>query len=379
MLQSNFFIEPIDRHRTAFDMVFAVMIVSTVMIGLGVLLSASYFRAQQLYGDPLRFVARQSLWVLLGIGGLIAALLVPIDQLRTRLPWLVLLTLVLLGLTFVPGFSARYLGARRWIFIRNISFQPSELAKLTIVLYLSHIFARRNGSFARPFGGLLPATILSGAIAFIVLAQNDFSTAAFLLMIAMLMYFAGGVPVRYFVRMIIGMIPLVLIGIFSKEHRVERIISFLNPNRDPAGSGFQVLSARRALAAGGFWGVGIGQGARKLGALPEAHSDFVFAVLAEEIGLVGVILIVLLFAAIAGRGLYLASRISDPFRSLVVFGLTCSIALQAFVNIAVVVGLAPATGIPLPFFSAGGSSLFLTMISCGLLLNAARDGGEAHG
>ena len=187
----------------------------------------------------------------------------------------------------------------------------------------------------------------------------------------MAMFFVAGVPTHYFVRMFVVAVPLTLISLFSREHRVRRIMAFLNPDFDPMGSGYQVLAAQRALEQGGFWGVGIGRSVRKLGSLPEAQADFLFAVLAEELGFVGVAVILGLFLLFAGRGLHLARRQDDWFRSLLVFGLTASILFQALLNIAVVAGAVPATGIPLPFFSAGGSSLLITFAMCGLILNAS--------
>jgi cell division protein FtsW len=172
-------------------------------------------------------------------------------------------------------------------------------------------------------------------------------------------------------------VPITLISLFSREHRVYRIIAFLNPDFDPTGGGYQILAARRALEQGGFWGAGIGQSVRKFGGLPEAQSDFLFAVLAEELGFVGVVLVITLFLLFAGRGFHLARRQDDWFRSLLIFGLTASILYQALLNIAVVGGVVPATGVPLPFFSAGGSSLLITLGMCGLILNGSAAEREA--
>ena len=373
VLSGSFFVEQIQDKRSRIDPIMVALLFVLVVVGLGMLWSASWFRAQQLYGEPLRFVLRQGLWVVVGAVAMAVAAVFPLRWLRRALPLLVLASLVVSLLTFVPGISARYMGARRWIILFNVSFQPSELVKMTMIIYLAHIFSRREGDFSDPLHSLVPPVLIVSLFSGIVLLQNDFSTAVFLVTVAMVMFFIAGVPIGYFVKMFVLVVPIGAITLFTREHRVRRIISFLNPEYDPIGSGFQVLAARRALEAGGFWGVGIGRSERKFGGLPEAQSDFLFAVLGEELGFFGVTLITGLFLLFAARGLYLARRQEDWFRSLLIFGLTASIAFQALLNIAVVAGAVPATGIPLPFFSAGGSSLLVTFAMCGLILNAASE------
>lgn len=369
-----FFADQIDSQDHRLDPVFIALVVALIILGLGMLWSASWFRAQQLYGEPLRFVLRHALWMATGIVVMAISAVVPLSWIRRLLPLIVLSSVVVSLLTFVPGISARYMGARRWIIIFNVSFQPSEILKATMVIYLAHILARREGEFEEPLQSLIPPTIIVAVFAGIVLLQNDFSTAVFIGLVAAAMFYAAGVPNRYFAGLFALAVPLTLISLFTREHRVRRIIAFLNPGYDPSGSGYQILAARRALENGGFWGAGIGQSTRKFGGLPEAQSDFLFAVAAEELGFVGVMIVVGLFLLLFGRGLYLARRQDDWFRSLLIFGLSTSIFLQALLNIAVVAGAVPATGIPLPFFSAGGSSLVITFAMCGLILNAS--GGE---
>jgi len=366
--------ERIDSPARRIDPVMAALLFVMVLVGLGVLWSASWFRAEQLYGEPMRFLMRQILWVLVGLVAMTIALFIPLELLRRSLPMLVLVTIVVTVLTFIPGVSARYMGARRWIVLFNVSFQPSELVKLTLVLYLAHIFSRRQGNFSDPLHTLVPPALVAALFAALILLQNDFSTAIFIVAITLALFFAAGVPYSWFIRMFVFVLPIAGIVLFAKEHRVRRIIAFLRPESDPAGSGFQVLAARRALESGGFWGRGIGQGVRKLGGLPEAQSDFLFAVLGEELGFLGILCVLGLFLAFTIRGLQLAQRQDDWFRSLVVYGVTISIALQAFLNIAVVAGAVPSTGIPLPFFSSGGSSLVVTFVMVGLLFNASGTG-----
>ncbi|MDA3950859.1 MAG: putative lipid II flippase FtsW [Spirochaeta sp.] len=371
MGRRGFFVEQIEQGTRRIDAMLVAILFMIIVVGLGMLWSASWFRAEQLYGDSTRFVLRQSLWVLVGLITMGVAILVPLEFVRKALPAIVLFTAIISLLTFVPGVSARYMGARRWIVLFNVSFQPSELIKLTLIVYLAHIFSRSDRDFSDPLKSLLPPLVVVLFFAGIVLFQNDFSTAVFLLLMALAIFFTAGVPISYFARMFAVIVPLTLMLVFTREHRVRRIIAFLNPTHDPSGGGFQILAARRALESGGLWGVGIGESSRKLGGLPEAQSDFLFAVLGEELGFAGVLLVICLFGAFAARGIYLANRQNDPFRSLLVFGVTASITLQALLNIAVVVGAVPATGIPLPFFSSGGSSLLVSFAMCGVMLNAA--------
>ena len=371
-IYSAFTVETVATHSRRPDPYLMVSLFLLLSVGLAMLLSASYFKAQQLYGNPLEFVSRQGMWVLIGVSALALAAFVPLDVVRAFLPMVLVATILLSLLTLVPGVGARYLGGRRWIFLFGVSFQPSELVKLVLILYLAHILSRWNGDFSRPQDSLLPPFLVTLLFAGIILLQNDFSTAMFVGLIALVLFFIAGVPASYFGKLFFIIIPTVLIILFSREHRVQRIMAFIDPYYDPAGSGYQVLAARSALQRGGFWGVGIGAGTRKLGGLPEAHADFLFAVIGEELGLFGITMIVLLFAFFAARGIQLAFRQEDQFRSMLIFGLVTSIILQAMLNMAVVAGVVPATGIPLPFFSSGGSSLLITMTMCGLIINAAR-------
>jgi cell division protein FtsW len=372
-----FFAEQINADRRRVDPIMAALLIVLLILGFGMLWSASWYRAQQLYGEPLRFVLRHLLWIMAGTIVLGVAAVFPLSLLRRMLPVLVLVSVGTALLTFVPGISARYMGARRWIILFNVSFQPSELLKVTMVIYLAHIFSRREGDFSDPLHTIAPPFIMVMIFAVIVLLQNDFSTAVFLGLVAFSMFFVAGIPLRYFTRLTVLVVPITLISLFSREHRVYRIMAFLNPDFDPTGGGYQILAARRALEQGGFWGAGIGQSVRKFGGLPEAQSDFLFAVLAEELGFVGVVLVIVLFLLFAGRGFHLARRQDDWFRSLLIFGLTVSILYQALLNIAVVGGVVPATGVPLPFFSAGGSSLLITLGMCGLILNGSAAEREA--
>lgn len=341
-------------------------------VGLAVLFSSSYFRAERLFDRPLHFFQRQAMWVLLGGGVAFLASRISIRLFRAWLPAILAVTLTLMLMTFMPGVSAEYLGARRWIFLFGYSFQPSELTKFTVVLYLAYILDRKAETIDDPVNALLPPLIVVAVFTTLIYLQNDFSTAFFVMLVSLSMFFVAGVPWRYFISLFAAVVPISLIMLFSREHRVQRILSFIEPRLDPTGTGYQVLASQNALARGGLWGNGIGQGTRKLGALPEAHSDFIFAVLGEELGFFGIVLVIALFGVLAYRGFRIALTAEDRFASYLSFGLTATITLQALLNMAVVSGMVPATGVTLPFFSSGGSSLFVTLVMCGVIFNVSR-------
>ena len=365
------------------DTVLVAILIILAGSGLAVLLSASYFYGDRVFNDPLRFFRRQVLWVALGTAAAAIVAAVRLERVRQMVPLLVAVSLPLVILTFVPGLGLRALGAQRWIVVGGMSFEPSELAKLALVLYLAHILDRKGNlaecSYSQTLRVILPPMLIVGLLAGLVYLQNDFSTPIFLVFLAMAMLWVAGVRLGLFAALAVVGTPLALMLLLSKEHRVLRLIAFLDPTSDPAGSGYQVLAARAALADGGIWGTGIGRGQMKLGPLPEAHSDFIFAVAGEELGLVGVILILGLFAMLAWRGYLIVRHHPDRFARYLAFGLTTSIVAQAFLNLAVVSSLVPATGLPLPFFSSGGSALLTTFVMCGLLVGLSRRPAAAVG
>lgn len=359
--------------RTSGDFVLLASLFALLGTGLAMLFSASFYWAQSLVQDPFYFIRKQIVWVAIGLVLGAVAARVPLSFIKKMMPWILLATLLGMLLTFVPGLGAKYLGARRWVFLFGVSFQPSEVVKVTLVLYLAYILERKRENLDDTVNSLLPPFIVTVLFAGLVYLQNDYSTSVFVLFVAALMFFVARVKLRYFIAILVIVVPLAVLLLLTREHRVARLIAFIAPEIDPAGIGYQVLASQHALADGGLWGQGIGEGVRKLGSLPEVHSDFVFAVVGEELGLVGVVLVLAMFLFFGYRGYLAAFRARGLFNSLVAFGLTSMVLLQALLNMSVVAGLVPATGIPLPFFSAGGSSILMTMIACGLLFNVSRE------
>jgi cell division protein FtsW len=280
--------------------------------------------------------------------------------------------LILCVLTFVPGIGITKNGASRWIGIGSFEYQPSEMVKLVLPIYLAHIFDKKQDGIDSFTSGVLPPIVISAAFFVIIYQQNNLSTAVFIAVNALLIFFLAGVKLRYFFFAIFMMLPLTSLMVLTKEHRLRRVISFFWPNWEPQGAGFQVRSSLLTIMSGGLLGKGIGQGTRKIASVPEVHSDFIFSALAEESGFVGVALIFILFAFFAWQGYRGSFRAATVYRRLLAYGLVTTIVSQALLNVAVVAGFLPATGIPLPFFSHGGSSLLTTLIMAGLVVNVAR-------
>jgi cell division protein FtsW len=258
------------------------------------------------------------------------------------------------------------------LFVFGQSFEPSELVKFAVVLYLAAIFAKKQDRINDPVNSLLPPLLVVALFVTLIYLQNDFSTAFFILLISLAMFLIAQVRIVYFVLLSLLFVPVGGMLLFTKAHRVRRLMAFLNPLADPSGSGYQVIAAQTAFVSGGFWGRGLGRGVKKLGGLPEAHSDFIYAVVGEEAGFLGAVLVLLLFVLLAWRGYSLALKGEDSFTRYLAFGITSTITLQALLNIAVAIGLVPATGIPLPLYSSGGSSMLVTLLMGGILINLSR-------
>ena len=369
-MSERFAVERVPRSN---DAVLIVVLFLLIGLGLSALFSASYSWAEQLYGDPFRLVRRQALWVVVGLAAAMLAYQVPLRMMRSIVPFMIVTSVGLMALPFVPGLGEEYLGGRRWILVFGSSFQPSELVKVVLVFYLAHILDRKQDQLDDTLNSVLPPVIMVGFFAALIYLQNDFSTSMFVVFISLLVLFVARVRLRFFVGLAFVAIPLAAILLLTREHRVLRILAFIDPNIDRFGAGYQVLAAQRALVQGGLWGRGIGQSLQKFGSLPEPHSDFVFAVMGEELGFVGVVVVLGLFVALGIKGYQIAFASTSVFRALLAFGLTSMIVIQAFLNMAVVGGLVPATGIPLPFFSHGGSAIIMTLLMTGLLLNVSRE------
>ena len=340
--------------------------------GLVTLYSASYPFAARFFTDGNYFIIRQLIFAVIGVALFLILSYINLESLRKFIFLFVIIAAVLCAATFIPGIGIERYGASRWIKVGTYSYQPSEYVKFILPLYLAHILDKKNNNLDNFFSGVLPPVVVTGGFFALIYAQNNFSTAVFIIFNALVIFFLAGMRYRYFIAAVVMVIPISTVLVFTKEHRVRRLVSFLRPEWDPMGAGYQVNASRDAIISSGFWGKGVGEGTRKIANIPEIHSDFIFSSYIEETGFLGLLLFFALFVVFAILGYRAAWKSRTLFNRLLAAGLTTIIVSQALLNVAVVSGALPATGIPLPFFSAGGSSLLTTLICAGLISNVSR-------
>ncbi len=356
----------------------AAILIATVavllLLGLVMSFSASFVRSTVETGDPFGIFRRQLGWALVGLVPLLLLARSDPQQWRRFATPLLLLALSLSALVLVPSIGLEAYGARRWLAVGPVTLQPSELLKLAVPLYLAHLLARR---WRRVRGGdlhalLMPALPLLVLVAGLVIAEPDLETSALLVAIGGLVLFTAGLPTRLLVLGGVGLGAFAVVAITQVEFRVGRIAAWLDPMADPSNLGYQSVQGFLALGSGGWLGTGLGQGRGKWLYLPNADTDFIFAIIGEELGLVGALATLLLYAALAVGGVRTARLAVDPFGRLLAVGITGWLLMQATMNIGSVVGLLPVTGVTLPLVSVGGSSLVVTMAGVGALLAIAR-------
>jgi cell division protein FtsW len=345
------------------------------LIGTVMIFSASAVTAEALYGNPYTFLFRQL--AALGMGFVLMIALARIDYRILRGPVVaysgMALSLVLLISVFALDKSHL---THRWIRVGPFGFQPAEFAKLAVIFYLAWFLDLRigregtgvNDLFKTVIPGFAPAILIAG----LVLLEPDMGTCAELLLIALVMFFAAGLSWRYVAAAVVAGIPALWLMIVMAPYRYQRLMAFLHPSSDPQGHSFQLLQSLIAVGSGGLFGVGLMEGKQKLFFLPEAHTDFIFAVIAEELGLVGGLVVLLLLGFYAWRGIRVVWNSPDSFGRLAALGITAMVAGQALINLSVVLGLVPTKGIPLPFVSYGGSSLLVMLLGTGVLLNISQ-------
>jgi cell division protein FtsW len=328
--------------------------------------------AHERFADGTYFFRKQLLaFGVGGVGLVVCALLSPPTYRRLAYPLLALTVLILI-IVLIPGVGSLRGGAQRWLTLAGFAFQPAELAKLALVIYLAHSMAKKEDKIKTFAVGVLPHLIVSGLCLVLLLLEPDFGTALILAMLVYAMLFIGGVRISHLLGTALLALPVLVYVMLTAPYRVRRLATFLDPWSDPQNSGFQVVQSLIAFGSGQFWGRGLGEGRQKLFYLPEAHTDFVFSVIGEEIGFVGTVAVLLLFGLIVARGLRLTSRIEEPFEQYLAFGLTVLLGLQALIHMSVVTGIMPAKGLVLPFISYGGSALVVNLMEAGILLGLSR-------
>jgi cell division protein FtsW len=341
-----------------------------LLTGFGVVsvYSASAIVALERHQDSYFFLRRQTIFAIHGILAMLGTMQFDYRQLQRWAPLSLLLTLILLGAVFVPMLGKEAGGAKRWLQIGRFSFQPAEVAKLTLVLYLAHRLAipqPRRGRLTRHY---LHITGIIGALLLCTLLQPDLGTAVLLLGIAAIVLFIGGIPLRHLAGLLVVILPFLYISLVYVGFRWRRLLAFWDPWSARLDAGFQVVQSLLAFGNGGVLGVGPGASKQKLFFLPEAHTDFVFAVIGEEFGFMGCVAILGCFGVLLWHGMALAGRVQSLFARYLAVGITSTVLLQVVMNVAVVVGFLPTKGLPLPFVSYGGSSLVITLASVGILL-----------
>ena len=352
--------------RVLFTATLLLVCASIVMV-----YSASALVALERFQQPYLFVTKQALWAVLGLAVLAITMRIDYRTYRNeKFVWalLALVALMLVGVLF----SRPVNGTRRWVAVAGFGVQPSELAKIGCVLFTALILEKRRHRIDDLAYSLLPIAIVVGGLVGLILLQPDFGTAMSLLLVVAMMVFAAGLHYRYFIGSVLCALPVLYLVLVSAPYRRRRLLAFWDPWADPLGDGFQIIQSLIAVGTGGIFGRGLMAGVQKLFYLPEPHTDFIFAVVGEELGIIGATGILICFCVIAWRGLRISMRAEDTFGSFVALGLTTMIAVQAFVNMSVVLGLMPTKGIPLPFVSAGGSSLLINLVGMGILLNVSQ-------
>jgi cell division protein FtsW len=345
-----------------------------VLLSAGVVMvySASAIVAADRFHDPYFFLKKQLVWALLGAGALWAMLRLDYRWLEKAVVPALIAAAVLLVLVLVPPVGQAINGTRRWIRLGPVSLQPVELAKLALVVYLAAFLAKRRDGAADFRTGVLPPLAVAGVLAGLVLVQPDLGNCLTLIALTFGLLYLAGTPIRHLAWVAAPAAALVPLAIWMAPYRMRRITAFMDPWGDPRGSGFQIIQSWLALGNGGLLGQGIGGSKQKLFYLPESHTDFIFAVLGEELGFVGAVAVVALFAVLVWRGLRVGLRAPDAFGAYLALGITVLLATETLVNLGVVTGLLPTKGLPLPFVSFGGSALLMTMLATGMLLNISQ-------
>ena len=351
-----------------YDRGLIMTVLALLGFGLIMVFSASTVVSAEVYGSQTSIFTRQLLFVVIGLVGLMVSMKVDYhfyEQGRVIYPLLLVSLALLIYLLVAPESG----GVQRWIRIGPANFQPSELAKLAVILFTAFYLVTRKEDFHSFKRGLLPYLVVVGAIVLLVLLEPDLGTAASIAFTAIVLLFLGGLRYRYLLGLFLAAIPALYFLVVRVPYRLDRWLAFLYPERDPYGIGYQIRQSLISVGSGGWSGLGYAQGKQKLSFLPEPHTDFIFAVVGEELGLLGCVTVVVLFGLFFWRAARISVRAESPFGTYLGLGIACMIILQALVNMSMVVSLLPTKGLPLPFVSVGGSSMIMTMTAVGILLN----------
>ncbi|MFA5068545.1 MAG: putative lipid II flippase FtsW [Candidatus Omnitrophota bacterium] len=352
--------------------ILSLIVLMLIAVGVVMIYSSSCVFAYEKYHDSAYFLKRHIIFLFFGVMAAVFFMSFDYGRLKNISKPFLLFSILLLLMVFIPGIGRSAGGARRWIGIGPISFQPSEIAKLSLVLYAADILSRKQSEIKDFFYGFLPLMTALGVCLVLILAGSDLGTAVALALLIIIMAFMAGVDIKQLFMVMVPGIIFVIGLIITKPYRIKRIIAFIDPWSDPRGAGFQIIQSMIAMGSGGIFGVGLAHSKQKFFYLPEAHTDFIFSIIGEELGMFGSIGVIILFAVLIWLGVKIAYFARDLFGQFLAFGLVTMIALQVLINIAAVTAIIPTKGMPLPFISYGGTSLVYSLASIGLLLNIAK-------
>jgi cell division protein FtsW len=343
-----------------------------ISIGIVMIYSTSAIYANDRMNDSLYFIKRHLIYLLAGIFMMLVAMAVDMQTLKKLSKPIMAFSILLLVLVLIPNVGRETAGARRWFKIGPLNFQPSEFAKIAIMVYLADLLSRKEKTIKSFVHGYLPPILVLGAVLGLVLLEPDLGTAIAISAVGMMMLFVSGVRPLYLLSSILASIPALYVLLFRVPYRRKRMMIFLNPWSDKRGAGFQIIQSFIALGSGGLLGVGLGQSKQKLFYLPASHTDFIFSIIGEELGFIGAASVVILFILFVWEGMKITFKANGQFEKLLSMALVCLVALEAVINIGVTAGVLPTKGLPLPFISYGGTSLIFHLTAVGLLLNIAK-------
>lgn len=357
-------------NRIDYILSFSIFILS--LIGIVMVLSSTTSFGLK-YGDSLYFLKRHVLYLLLGLLALYMALKIDLKILRKYSFWILLFSMLLLFVVFIPPIGQKISGAWRWINLYFFSFQPSEITKLALIIFLSNALSNKKNQITGFIRGLLPLLLVVVAVCFLILKEPDLGTSLMIFITSFIMFFIAGAKLSHLAAIVVPGIIAVTGLVVSAPYRLRRVFAFLDPWQDPYNVGFQIIQSLLAVGSGGIFGLGLGNSRQKFFYLPQQYADFILAVFAEELGLIGMVSLLAVFLVFFLRGYKIALEAKEPFQIFLAAGITTLFFVQTFINFSVVLGLLPTTGLPLPFVSYGGTSLIVNFFAVGILLNISRE------
>ncbi len=358
------------KKKGAFDFGFFIIVMILLSFGLIMVFSASSASAFYRFNDSYFFVKRQLIWAVLGIFAMFFMASFDYKRFKKLSVLILIVSIVLLLAVLIIGNEIN--GAKRWLGFGGMTIQPSEVAKLAIIIFFSARLADNKGKLKHFFTGLMPYLIVLGIVLVLVILEPHLSGTVVIFAVGVLLLFVAGARILHFVLLAIPVLAALVIAIILEPYRMDRILAFIDPWKYKLGEGYQIIQSLYAIGSGGLFGLGLGQSRQKFLYIPEPHNDFIFSIICEELGFIGAITVLILFLILIWRGIKIALNAPDAFGSLLATGFTSLIAVQVLINVAVVTASMPVTGMPLPFFSAGGSSLLFIMAGMGIVLNISR-------